>query len=53
MFRIFIILVIRSLNSFFFARDDNYNKCISVPFYKGLIISYPDILAKCGVFILF
>ena len=49
MFRIFIILIIRSLNSFFFTGNNNYNKYVSVPFYKGFIISYLNILAGYGV----
>ena len=49
MFGIFIILVIGSLNLFFFAGDNNYNKYISIPFYRGFIIFYLNVLAKYGV----
>ena len=49
MFGILIILIIGSLNSFFFAKDNNYNKYVSVPSYKGLIISCLNILTWCGI----
>ena len=35
----------------FFVGDNNYNKCVSVPFYKGLVVFYLNVLARYGVFV--
>ena len=35
----------------FFARNNNYNKYVSVPFYRGFIISCLNVLTRCGVLI--
>ena len=42
----------RIIKFVFFAGNNDFNKCVSVLFHKGLIIFYLDIFARCGIFMI-